>query len=108
MAYTRLGWLVANANPILPYSPSGKPSSLPNFFQFLPPSMVRYRPLPGPPLLKSHGVRRCCHMLASRRLGLEGSITRSLQPEVSLVYRIFVHVSPPSVVLKTPLSGCMP
>src|SRR5215213_1651492 len=106
IAYTRDGMLSAKANPTRPKFPAGKPSSFPNFFQFFPPSTVRYMPLPPPPLVKLQGVLLCCHMLAISLFGLEGSITNSAQPLVSFVYKTRFHVSPPSTVLYTPRSGC--
>jgi len=45
-------------------------------------------PLPGPPLLKFQGVRRCCHIATISLFGLDGSITRSAQPVVSFAYKI--------------------
>src|SRR5688572_16249782 len=98
--------LRANATPILPNCPAGKPSSLESFFHVLPPSTVICKPLPAPPLFKFHGVLLNCHIAAMSLFGFDGSITRSAQPVVSLAYKILFHVSPPSVVLKTPLSGC--
>ena len=45
-------------------------------------------------------------MAAINLLGLEGSITKSAHPVVSFAYKILDQVSPPSIVLKTPRSGC--
>ena len=41
---------------------------LPSCFQVSPPSREMYRPLPGPPLVSSHGLRRVCHRPANRML----------------------------------------
>ena len=98
----------AIATPILPRSPAGKPSSSDNFFQFLPPSCVMYKPLPEPPELKNQGSRLCSHIAAINLLGLVGSIIRSATPVLLFTKRTFSQVSPPSVVLKTPRSGCSP
>src|ERR1043165_2262407 len=95
-AYTRSGLLAAMSTPMRPISPSGKPSLLVRFVQVLPPSNVMNKPDPGPPDLKVHGQRRCCHMAAINLFGLRGSITRSAQPVFSSTNKTLFHVSPPS------------
>src|SRR5579864_7859192 len=66
--------------------------------QLSPPSRETYRPLPGPPLVSSHGRRRACHIPANSTFGLLGSKQTSEAP-VSLSFdSTFCHVLPPSVV----------
>ena len=65
-------------------------------------------PEPLPPEVKVQGLRRCSHMAAINLLGFVGSTTKSAAPVLALINRIFCHVFPPSVVLKTPRSGCSP
>ena len=48
--------------------------------QVSPPSRETYRPLPGPPLVRSHGRRRVCHRPANRMRGLFGSKQTSEAP----------------------------
>src|SRR5688500_12383825 len=78
-AYTRLGSDGATATPTLPQTPSGNPGPL-SCFQVSPASREPYRPLPGPPLVMSQGVRRACHNPAKTMLGLEGSNATSDAP----------------------------
>ena len=94
--------------PIRPKLPFGKPSSSVSFFHVLPPSCVMCKPLPVPPDLKNQGSRLCSHMAAINLLGLLESITKSATPVLLFTKRILFHVSPPSVVLYTPRSGCTP
>src|SRR6266542_4930827 len=75
-----------------------------SFVHDLPPSLVFHNPLPGPPPLNPHGVRRRWYDAAMRTLGFDGSITMSVNPVFSSTNFVFVHVFPPSVVLKTPRS----
>src|SRR5437764_94761 len=71
----------AMATPILPHGPSGRPCS-PGLscVHVSPPSRDVYRPLPGPPEVISHGLRRVCHRPANRMRGLFGSRHTSLAP----------------------------
>src|SRR6056297_1427522 len=103
-----LGLLRAMATPILPKSPLGRPSSAVIFFQVSPPSCVMCNPLPSPPELKNHGSLLCSHMAAISLFGFFGSITKSATPVLLFTNNTFSQVSPPSVVLKTPRSGCSP
>src|SRR6056297_3206295 len=103
-----LGLLRAMATPILPKSPLGRPSSAVIFFQVLPPSCVICSPLPSPPELKNQGSLLCSHMAAINLLGFVGSMTKSATPVLLFTNKTFSQVSPPSVVLKTPRSGCSP
>src|SRR5688572_8306604 len=98
----------AIANPIRPRLPFGIPSSSENRFHVAPPSYVTCSPELGPPELKNHGQRRYSHMAAKSLFGLAGSMTRSAAPVRSSTYNTFVHVLPPSVVLKTPRSAFCP
>src|ERR1043166_9462020 len=72
--------------------------------QCAPPSMVRYSPLFGPPPLYPNTVRRRSYAAAYRMLGLFGSMAISDTPVSSSMYNDCVHVTPPSVDLKTPRS----
>src|SRR5687768_4809898 len=94
----------AIANPMRPRLPFGIPSSSENRFHVAPPSYVTYNPEPGPPELKNHGQRRYSHIAAKSLFGFVGSMIRSAAPVLSLTYSTFVHVLPPSIVLKTPRS----
>ncbi len=58
IAKTRPSLAGEGATPIFPRVPSGRPSV--SFFHVSPPSVVRQRPLPGPPLTSSHGWRATC------------------------------------------------
>ena len=98
----------AIATPIRPKSPFGNPSSSVIFFHVLPPSCVMCNAEPFPPELKNQGSRLCSHMAANSLFGLERSITKSATPVLLFAKRIFSHDLPPSVVLKTPRSGCSP
>src|SRR5512143_1449051 len=92
----------AAATPMRPYGPFGNPSD--RRFQVLPPSMDRYRPLPGPPLDRFHGVRRASHNAAKRMLGFSGLKATSIAPVFAFRYSTLSHVLPPSWVRKTPRS----
>src|ERR1700694_596144 len=93
--------------PILPSTVSGQP--LPSiFFQELPPSADRYRPLPGPPLVRLHGVRLASHRAANRMFGFRGSMARSIAPVRSSLNRTFSQLFPPSRERNTPRSAFGP
>src|SRR6266852_81523 len=93
--------------PILPSTVSGQP--LPStFFQELPPSADRYRPLPVPPLVRLHGVRFASQSAANRMLGFLGSMARSIAPVLSSLKRTFSQLFPPSRERKTPRSAFGP
>src|SRR5215467_15406604 len=77
-------------------------------FQVVPASVLRYKPLPGPPQSMPQGERRACQSEAKITFGLEGSSDRSMPPEFSSLYKTLVHVFPPSVVRKTPRSALGP
>src|SRR5690348_10702744 len=85
-----------------PRVPSGKPWLWLRFVQCAPPSVDLYSPLPGPPLTSAHGKRCASHIAAYSTCELCGSITRSIVPVLSSIQKIFCHVCPPSVDLKTP------
>src|SRR5512137_2606667 len=89
------------ATPMRPKTPFGRPFPE-SCFQVVPPSLERYRPLPGPPLTNSQGERRASYMAAKIRLGLLGSKERSIAPVLSSLYKTFCQVAPPSVVRNTP------
>src|SRR5947209_4293641 len=97
-------WLFdgATATLTLPHGPLGRPFSFlapgPSFSQVSPPSRETYRPLPGPPLVNSHGRRRVCHIPANSTLGLLGSKHTSEAPVSLSLDSTFCHVLPPSVV----------
>src|SRR5271157_1666704 len=85
-----------------PIGPPGRPCV--NLVQCEPPSVDRYRALPGPPPLYPKTVRRCWYVVAYRMFGLCGSIAISLAPVSSFTYRVSIQVAPPSVLLYTPRS----
>src|SRR5262245_58064112 len=66
--------------------------------QLSPPSRETYSPLPGPPLVISHGLRRVCHRPANRMRGLVGSKQTSLAPVSTFFASTRCQVLPPSVV----------
>src|SRR5262249_22643261 len=66
--------------------------------QLSPPSRETYSPLPGPPLVSSHGLRRACHRPAKRMRGLFGSKQTSLAPVSAFFASTRCQVLPPSVV----------
>src|SRR5208283_5730816 len=103
-AHTRLGFAPETVTPMRPRIPSGSPWPL-SSFQVVPPSLERYKPLPGPPLSRLHGVRRACHSAANRMFELLGSNTTSIPPLFASLYRTFSHVLPPSRVRKIPRSS---
>ena len=76
--------------------------------QLTPPSVERYRPLPGPPLEKFHGWRSACHSAAYTILESCGSNVTSMAPVRSSFASTFVQVLPPSAVRKTPRSAFGP
>src|SRR5262249_25647325 len=76
--------------------------------QVSPPSRDTYSPLPGPPLVISHGRRRACHSPAKRMRGLAASKQTSDAPVSASLNTTRFHVSPPSVVRYTPRSGLGP
>ncbi len=63
----------------------------------LPPSVVRYIPLSGPPELIVQGLRSVVHIAAIRMFGFFGSIVRSTAPVRSLRKWTFCQVLPPSL-----------
>ena len=95
-AYTLSEFAPLTAIAILPIS-FGKPVC--NFSQLAPPSVDLYKPLPAPPLITFQGNLPCSHMAAYNMLGFFASIDNSAQPVLSLMYKIFFHVVPPSVLL---------
>src|SRR5262249_21211698 len=124
IAYTR--WLFDAATPTVtfPYGPFGKPSFFspglpvslspcpalggPICFHVSPPSRETNSPLPGPPLVSSHGLRRACHIPAKRIRGLFGSKQTSDAPVSRSLPRTRCHVLPPLVVRYTPRSSFGP
>src|SRR5262249_56650052 len=66
--------------------------------QVSPPSCETCSPLPGPPLVRSQGIRRVCQVPAKRVRGLFGSKQTSEAPASGLTKRTRFHVLPPSVV----------
>src|SRR5438270_4093738 len=98
-AYTRRLSDGATATPILPHAPSGRPASPAlSCFQVSPPSRETYSPLPGPPDVISHGLRRACQRPAKMIRGLFGSRARSLAPVSESLLSTCCQVLPPSVV----------
>src|SRR3989339_105104 len=95
-AYTLSEFAGLTAIAILPIS-LGKP--LLNFSQLAPPSVDLYNPLPGPPLITFQGSLPWSHMAAYNMLGFFASMDNSAHPVLSLMYKIFFHVVPPSVLL---------
>src|SRR5215208_7104570 len=93
--------------PTLPTGVSGSPWPVIRV-HVVPPSRLVHSPLPRPPLVRPHVWISICHVPAKSTRGLDGSITRSLTPVESFTYSTFCHVPPPSVVRKTPRSGCGP
>src|SRR6266852_6215813 len=106
-AYTRLEFPPETETPMRPIIPAGRPCPS-SFAQVLPPSMDLWRPLPGPPLFRLHGVRETSHIEAKSVLELFGSKTMSIAPVLLSLYKTFCHVAPPSVVRKTPRSSLGP
>ncbi len=104
-AYTLLGFARDTAMAIFPFA-FGRPLWM--GFQVSPPSTDLYKPLPLPPEITFHGFRICSHIAAYNTCGLCTSILSSLAPLRELVYRVFFHVFPPSVVLYTPLLSAAP
>ena len=70
--------------PILPSMPVGKPGLVEISSQVSPPSVLRNRPLPGPPLETFQKLRLASHIEANSRRGLFGSMVRSIVPATSL------------------------
>src|SRR5260370_6204621 len=97
--------LAATRTPIRPKL-FGKPP--PSCFQVRPPSFDRKTPVFSLPEINRQGLRSKRHMVAYRMLGLLTSISRSAQPCSASIYKTFFHVSPPSVVMKTPRSSLGP
>src|SRR5690348_2411809 len=101
VAYTVLG--DDGAKPILMRSDGsavGNPP--PTLFQVRPPSVDFQMPPSVLPLTSVHGLRCMVHMPASSTFGLDGSISMSLAPVISLTYSTFFQFLPPSVVMNTP------
>src|SRR5256884_696508 len=100
------------ASPRAPSAPKPKPPTRPtpplgspcptSRFHVAPSSPERYSPLPGPPLVKLHGVRCASHRAANRMCGLFGSNTRSIAPVLLSLNKTFDHVLPPSFERNTP------
>ncbi len=65
-------------------------------------------PEPSPPELKNQGSLLCSQSAAMSLLGFLGSITKSATPVLVLAYKTLFQVYPPSVVLYTPRSLCVP
>ena len=86
-----------------PSVPRGSPLPV-TFVQDLPPFVLWYKPLPGPPPAKPHAVRCRSYIAAHRLFGLVGSIASSVAPVSSVTKSVFVQFLPPSVVMKTPRS----
>ena len=74
------------------------------FVHDLPPLVLWYSPLPGPPPTKPHAVRCRSYIAAQRLFGLVGSITSSVPPVLSVTNSVLVQFFPPSVVMKMPRS----
>src|SRR6056297_619240 len=70
----------------------------------LPPSILLWIPLSGPPPIYAATVLWRCQVAAYKTSGSLGSITISVTPVHSSSPRILFHDSPPSVVLYNPLS----
>src|SRR4029079_3817811 len=73
----------AIATPILPHIPGGRPFFFESFLsdvQVSPPSRETKRSEPGPPPVRTHGLRRTCQNPAKTTRGLFGSISTSEQP----------------------------
>jgi hypothetical protein len=75
----------------------GNPFS--SFFQVAPPSVVLYRPEPGPLPLYPKTVLRRWYMAAISVPGESGSMAMSVAPVSSFTKSTLVQVFPPSVVL---------
>src|SRR5579871_1506761 len=73
-----------------------------------PASVLFHNPLPGPPPLYPHQVRRRCSEEAYTIFGLLGSMATSLKPVSGSMYLASFQVFPPSVVLYRPRSGLEP
>src|SRR5438270_10891817 len=101
MAYTRFPSAADTETPIRPSTPLGSscPSSL---FHVAPSSPERYKPLPGPPLVKPHGVRCASQSAANKMCGLLGSNTNSIAPVLLFLKRTLSHFLPPSFQRHTP------
>src|SRR5208283_3959117 len=96
-AHTRLGFAPETVTPMRPRIPSGSPWPL-SSFQVVPPSLERYKPLPGPPLSRLHGVRRACHSAANRMFELLGSNTTSKPPDEGNIRIPGIHGEAPDGV----------
>src|SRR5207237_4375182 len=101
IAYTRFPSAPDTDTPMRPSAPLGSPCP-PRRLHVAPSSPERYNPLPGPPLVKLHGVRCASHSAANRMCGLFGSNTRSIAPVLLSLYNTFCHVLPPSFERNTP------
>src|SRR5215472_6895746 len=101
IAYTRFPSAPETETPIRPSTPLGRPCPS-SRFHVAPSSPERYSPLPGPPLVRLHGVRCASHSAANRMCGLLGSNTRSMAPVLLSLYSTFRHVWPPSLERNTP------
>src|SRR5258708_25333716 len=78
------------------------------FVQWPPPSLVRYTPLPGPPLFSAHVCCSTCQVPASSVSGSFASIDRPEQPVFGATNSTRCQLAPPSVVLNTPRSSSGP
>src|SRR5690349_5055973 len=76
-AYTRFGLAADTLSPILPIGAAGRPGLVVSSVQVWPPSVDLNIPLPGPPLLSSHGWRTACHSEAYSTCAFDGSSSTS-------------------------------
>src|SRR5579884_2301411 len=99
----RCGFAGDIAMPMCPRIPPGKPPPVTCVHVF-PPSVLLYRPLPGPLLggYTFHGGRRVCQSDAKITFESDGLSVMSIAPVFSSLYRTLLHVLPPSTDLNTP------
>jgi photosystem II stability/assembly factor-like uncharacterized protein len=104
-AYTRCGLEAATAMPVLPIPSFGSP--VVSCIHVLPPSVDLYIPPPGPLVgaYTNQGGRRVFHSPAYTTCELVGSMTTSMAPTFSFLYRTFSQLLPPSFDRKMPRSG---
>src|SRR5437660_10152706 len=93
IAYTRVPSAPETETPMRPSTPLGRPCPS-SRFHVAPSSPERYSPLPGPPLVKLHGVRCASHRAANRMCGLFGSNPRSTAPVLLSLNKTFDHALP--------------
>src|SRR5215467_12900240 len=105
------GSLAATAMPMRSMSVFGKPRSR-SFPESRshdsPPFTERYTAVLPPPDSRCHAQRRYVYMPAYRMFELPGSAAMSEHDVCGSTYRTFLHVLPPSTVLKTPRSSFGP